>query len=433
MSRAIIEIKNLSKKYRISHQKGQAALRERIFDRIRNPLAMLKKAPFFSLKEDIWALKDVSFEVEEGEMVGLIGRNGAGKTTLLKILSRITYPTKGEACLRGRVGSLLELGTGFNLELTGRENIYFNGAILGMKRREIGKKFDEIVDFSGLDKFLDTPVKRYSSGMKMRIAFSVAAHLEPEILLVDEVLAVGDAQFQKKCLGKMEDVSKEGRTIVFVSHDLSAVRNLCNRTVLLDSGQNVMDGDSEKVISYYLGQNLSQGASVSEKELKGKIEGMRRENSSIYLKEISITDERGALRNAFRSDEAIVVKIGYECTQPVNDLRVILQVVNEENRPVLTTQNADDPNELSLYKRTPGIYKTSVVIPPNTFGDNRLYISVHMEHPAVDYLIVNKIMGFDVEFQGYNNMHYAKFGKTFLRPRLPWRTEFLKERQEDVQ
>src|SRR3989338_8619449 len=229
----IIQVKSISKRYRIRERLPYYSLRDEIVNTLRNPLKLVKR----NNREFIWALKNVSFNAREGEVLGIIGPNGAGKSTLLKILSRITPPTKGEIRLRGRVASLLEVGTGVHPELTGRENIYLNGTILGMKRREIKKKFDEIVAFAEIEKFLDTPVKRYSSGMYVRLAFAVAAHLEPEILLVDEVLAVGDAQFQKKCLGKMEDVANEGRTILFVSHNMAAVKSLCSRTILLDKGK----------------------------------------------------------------------------------------------------------------------------------------------------------------------------------------------------
>ncbi len=239
----ILEIQNLSKKYQLQHMAGgYLSLRERMV----NTLKFSKDQT-----EDFWALKDVSFEVQAGESIGIIGRNGAGKSTLLKILSKITPPTTGRIISRGRIASLLEVGTGFHPELTGRENIFFNGSLLGMKRMEIAAKFDEIVDFSGVEKFLDTPLKHYSSGMQLRLAFAVAAFLEPEILIIDEVLAVGDAEFQKKCLGKMEDVSKSGRTILFVSHNLGAVENLCKRAVLLDQGRILLANDVHKVIQSY--------------------------------------------------------------------------------------------------------------------------------------------------------------------------------------
>jgi lipopolysaccharide transport system ATP-binding protein len=240
----IIEIDRLSKKYRISHQPGgYLSLREKL-------LGAFKFEN--NSREDFWALKDLNFTIDEGESVGIIGRNGAGKSTLLKILSKITPPTKGKVIRRGRVASLLEVGTGFHPELTGRENIFFNGSLLGMKRREIVEKFDQIVDFSGVERFLDTPLKHYSSGMQLRLAFGVAAFLEPEILVIDEVLAVGDAEFQKKCIGKMEDVSKSGRTILFVSHNMAAVRSLCRRALLIDKGEVTYEGDAQATIDQYI-------------------------------------------------------------------------------------------------------------------------------------------------------------------------------------
>src|SRR3984885_5678461 len=281
MSDTVISVQNLGKKYRIRHQaegRRYTALRDVIAQKCAAPFRWLKKSPLradrgegqgevFDVSsnhqseivnpkstEDFWALKDVSFEVKQGEVLGIIGRNGAGKSTLLKILSRITEPTKGRVILRGRVASLLEVGTGFHNELTGRENIFLNGAILGMTQREIRSKFDEIVDFAGVERFLDTPVKRYSSGMYVRLAFAVAAHLEPEILVVDEVLAVGDAEFQKKCLGKMRDVAGHGRTGLFVSHNMAAVRALCGTSILLASGRLGLAGETGAVILRYVDQ-----------------------------------------------------------------------------------------------------------------------------------------------------------------------------------
>ncbi|NCN25874.1 hypothetical protein COT94_01805 [Candidatus Falkowbacteria bacterium CG10_big_fil_rev_8_21_14_0_10_37_14] len=242
-----IEVKNIGKKYRISHE---SQFFNTFRDKLAHPIQSIKqiKIP----KEDFWALTDVSFEVEEGDVLGIIGSNGSGKSTLLKILSRITPPTKGEAVMKGRVASLLEVGTGFHPELTGRENIYLSGIILGMKKVEIKKHFDEIVEFAGVEKFLDTPVKRYSSGMLVRLGFAVAAHLDSEILIVDEVLAVGDAEFQKKCLGKMDDLSKSGdRTILFVSHDINAVQTICNKGVCLKSGLVMKQGLVNEVAEFY--------------------------------------------------------------------------------------------------------------------------------------------------------------------------------------
>jgi lipopolysaccharide transport system ATP-binding protein len=245
-----VRVENLSKRYEIGAAKRRHdTLRDQIADGLKS--AFSRNGRTHQRKESIWAIKDISFEIKHGEVVGVIGRNGAGKSTLLKILSRITEPTSGYADIYGRVGSLLEVGTGFHWELTGRENVYLNGAILGMRKWEIDKKFDEIVAFSEVEKFLDTPVKHYSTGMQMRLAFAVAAHLEPEILIVDEVLAVGDAVFQKKCIGKMDDVAKQGRTVLFVSHNMAALKNLCGRALLLEAGRAVADGVCETVIDNY--------------------------------------------------------------------------------------------------------------------------------------------------------------------------------------
>ncbi|MBN1971009.1 MAG: ATP-binding cassette domain-containing protein [Candidatus Delongbacteria bacterium] len=253
-----IKIENLSKKYIIGHDNSlpYSTFRDTLadFGNKFNPVNWFKEQNQNS-KEEFWALKDINLEIKQGEKIGIIGRNGAGKSTLLKILSRITEPTTGSVKIKGRVASLLEVGTGFHPELSGRENIFLNGAILGMRKQEIKSKFDEIVDFSGVEKFLDTPVKRYSSGMYVRLAFAVAAHLEPEILLIDEVLAVGDAEFQKKCLGKMDDVAKQGRTVIFVSHNMAAVRQLCERGVLVEKGEVKYSGLTDTIVSQYISNN----------------------------------------------------------------------------------------------------------------------------------------------------------------------------------
>jgi homopolymeric O-antigen transport system ATP-binding protein len=261
-----IEAEGLSKRYRVGEmQAAYGTLRESMVHTVRR---LTGREHRDHSHEEIWALRDVSFGVAEGEVLGIIGRNGAGKSTLLKVLTRITAPTMGRAEIRGRVGSLLEVGTGFHPELTGRENIYLNGAILGMKRREIKQKLPEMVAFSGVEQFMDTPVKRYSSGMYVRLAFSVAAHFEPEILLVDEVLAVGDAEFQARCLGRMEDMGATGRTVLFVSHNMQAVSQLCDRAILLDGGQIVREGRSEEVVARYLQTSAGAGSSRSWPDLE---------------------------------------------------------------------------------------------------------------------------------------------------------------------
>lgn len=272
MSDTVIQVENLSKKYVLSHQQEASnfkTLRDVITDGAKSVGKKLKKSSgkdtSNSSREEFWALKDVSFEIKQGDRVGFLGRNGAGKSTLLKILSRIVEPTKGRITINGRVASLLEVGTGFHPELTGRENIFLNGAILGMSREEIKRKFDEIVAFAEVEKFLDTPVKRYSSGMYVRLAFAVAAHLEPEILIVDEVLAVGDVQFQKKCLGKMQDVSKDqGRTVLFVSHNMDAIQRLCSQCVMLERGRLTAQGDTDSIVARYMSNNSTIQASPNQ-------------------------------------------------------------------------------------------------------------------------------------------------------------------------
>ena len=432
-----IIVKNISKAYRIG-----IINRQTLQDEIRywwhktrghNPLEYMGKIgqPTSSIQHPVssnenpntfWALKDITFTVQPGEVLGIIGRNGAGKSTLLKILTRITEPTSGNAVINGRVASLIDVGTGFHPELTGRENIFLNGSILGMKKDEITKKFDEIVAFAEVGEFLDTPVKRYSSGMYVRLAFAVAAHLKVEILLVDEVLAVGDMKFQKKCLGKMRSVTDEGRTILFVSHNMAAIRNLCNRTFLLECGRLVSDTDTERAISQYLDRNLAEGAVVSSEALEGKMEGkINRDNPSIRLREVALIDQEGLPRNAFRSDEGIRISMTYECLNMVSNLWVIVQIVDEENRSILTTQNVDGPDGMRFYRREPGVYKSSCLIPPNTFGERRFYVSVQLIYPEVEHLVFNKVLGFDLTFRGYENV-YDGYNDSLVRPRLSWET-----------
>jgi len=427
MSETAIRVEGLSKQYRygvIGHGTLYKDLQS-WWARFRG-----KEDPNIRITSDIgpgldgelfWALQDISFDVQQGEVLGIIGRNGAGKSTLLKILSRVTTPTKGVVKIRGRIASLLEIGTGFHPELTGRENIYLNGAILGMTKAETKSKLDEIVDFSGLERFIDTPVKRYSSGMYVRLAFAVAAHLEPEILLVDEVLAVGDVEFQKKCLGKMDSVAKRGRTILFVSHNMAAIRNLCPQTMLIDKGKLLINSTTDEALTYYLNQNLLQGAVASEAEIEGRMEGViRRRNSFVRFKEISLLDQSGVCRKSFNSDEEIVVSIAFQCLRPVQNLFIMVNIVDENNVPILSTQNVDDPQVTECCHRLePGMYTTSCILPANTFGNMPFFISVHLICPKTEHLIVNKILEFEVKFKGYNNMYLGGKG-AFIRPQIPW-------------
>lgn len=302
----ILEVKHLSKQYSIGTDRTYKTFSDSFISAVRNPLKALKNS--HKLNNTFWALKDVNFKIERGEVVGVIGRNGAGKSTLLKILSRITYPTEGEIRIRGRVGSLLEVGTGFHPELSGRENIYFNGSILGMKRKEIDDKFDEIVKFSGVEKFLDTPVKRYSSGMQIRLAFSVAANLDPEILVVDEVLAVGDAAFQKKCLGKMREVSKDGKTVLFVSHNMAAVLALCSKAMVLNYGKIELPlSETSKAVETY----LSEIQSIESINLADRKD--RQGEGKIRMTKFGLFDRNGNEIYTPISGQHVEFRIYYEC------------------------------------------------------------------------------------------------------------------------
>lgn len=321
MSDVVIRVENLSKKYIIGHQKQEryTSFRDVLSNGAKSlwqGLTSDRKANLDDRSEEFWALKDVSFEIKQGDRVGIIGRNGAGKSTLLKILSRITEPTSGKISIKGRVASLLEVGTGFHPELTGRENIYLNGAILGMDRSEIKKNFDEIVAFAEVEKFLDTPVKRYSSGMYVRLAFAVAAHLEPEILIVDEVLAVGDAQFQKKCLGKMEDAAeKEGRTVLFVSHNLSTVQNLCSMGIYLQLGEIQLQGCTEQVIEKYLDESQNQIKSLNLKDRKD-----RKGTGKVKIIDFFITNHAGKRQEILSSGEDYIFVVEVEKSNSIEKL-----------------------------------------------------------------------------------------------------------------
>ena len=301
----------------------------------------------------IWALKDVSFEVKHGEAIGIIGRNGAGKSTLLKILSRITEPTHGRARVYGRVGSLLEVGTGFHPDLTGRENIYLNGTILGMKKREIDRKFDEIVEFSGVEKFIDTPVKRYSSGMRIRLGFSVAAHLEPEILIIDEVLAVGDAEFQRKCLGKMQDVAGAGRTVLFVSHNMVAVQSLCSRSLLLEQGGLIKDAPAAEVISAYL-QTSNSAQRMTEWSDPSAAPG----NEVVRIKRVAVTPrDRGEVSAAIEMDTPIQLAVAYWVLVGGRNLHLTFHLLNDQGIVVLTSgfrTSRHDAGEYAAVCEIPG-------------------------------------------------------------------------------
>jgi lipopolysaccharide transport system ATP-binding protein len=305
-----LEIQGLSKRYRIGRTQHGQMLREQLVELMKHPFGRRMEE-----EESIWALRDVSFDVDEGEVVGIIGRNGAGKSTLLKVLSKITYPTSGNVKVNGRVAALLEVGTGFHDELTGRENIYLNGSILGMRKREVDERFDGIVAFSGVEQFLDTPIKHYSSGMRLRLGFAVAAHLEPNVLIVDEVLAVGDAGFQKKCINAMEGLRKSGRTVLFVSHNLAAVENLCSRAIWIDAGKIRMDGPAKEVIMAYMGSFV--GERVSGSDLSGTEN--RLGTGEIRYTRLEYLSPDGTPCAMTRSGDALVLRFHYHAEKPILD------------------------------------------------------------------------------------------------------------------
>ena len=350
MDDAVIRIRDLSKSYRMGTFLPYGRVTESVSNFFRRPFHRSKESP-----EWIWALRNVNLDVRQGEVLGVIGRNGAGKTTLLKILSRITDPTEGIVELHGRVGSLLEVGTGFHPELTGRENVYLNGAILGMRREEIRRKFDPIVEFSEIDRFLDTPVKRYSSGMYIRLAFAVAAHLEPEILLVDEVLAVGDASFQAKCLGRLNDIAHEGRTVVFVSHNMGAITKLCTRVCWIDGGRLVADGAASDVVAKYLAASVSGDATWSAEDSREPDPGSSpAEDSSDHISddrtELRLTaacvrDAAGQPSAAVPFDQPFRVDVSYRVDDPIRDAAVVVLLIDASGNNVLESWDTDSSTE----------------------------------------------------------------------------------------
>jgi lipopolysaccharide transport system ATP-binding protein len=370
----IIEVKNIGKRYNITHQRGgYIALRDVVANVFKNPFAFLKhkarSAVGLEKKEEFWALKDVSFTVDKGEVIGIIGPNGAGKSTLLKILSQITPPTEGEIILRGKVGSLLEVGTGFHPELTGRENIFLNGAILGMIRREIAAKFDQIVEFAGIEKFLDTPVKYYSSGMYVRLAFSVAAHMEPDILIVDEVLAVGDTEFQKKCLGKMEEVTKkEGRTIIFVSHNLDAIERLCTKTFLLNKGRIIKSGETPEVINYYLKTDRTSNAIT---------EFVRNDNPDGQISKVTILDKDLKPRSRISVGERFFIDVELDVRRPIEKKTVFLNFFYHGDL-LLFSSEGDASGKYRDYSA--GKYRTRVEIPAFLFQIGVVFLNIGFKH-----------------------------------------------------
>ncbi|MDD5634012.1 MAG: ABC transporter ATP-binding protein [Candidatus Omnitrophica bacterium] len=432
MNNIAIKVKNLSKQYRIGEQQTKyRTIRETLTDAVQAPFRRIGKIlqghayGAADMDETIWALKDVSFEVKRGEVVGIIGRNGAGKSTLLKMLSRITEPTEGMAEIHGRVGSLLEVGTGFHPELTGRENIFLNGAILGMKKKEMVRKFDEMVSFAEIEKFIDTPVKFYSSGMYVRLAFAVAAHLEPEILLVDEVLAVGDAEFQKKCLGKMGDVAKGGRTVLFVSHNMLSLKNLCNKGVLLHSGRVVMENNIDAVISKYLDKDIKHAGETSWSSPE-----IAPGDDRVKLKAVRVISE-GNVTGEVDISKDFWIEIDYWNLEPNKQRMVFIHIHNSMGIWIISSGNLasltlnKDPWSYRPYPE--GVFRTACKIPGCLLNDGHYNISVYIAGSGMSNVIIAKkdVLSFSVLDTGLMREEYTGAWPTVIRPRLEWGTEQL--------
>jgi len=417
MADSIISAENLGKRYKLRHlaRKPSTSLREAISYRVNRLAARLKsgsgRPPAASeTAEEFWALQGVNFEIARGDVVGIIGRNGAGKSTLLKILSRITEPTEGRIRLRGRVASLLEVGTGFHPELTGRENIFLNGAILGMTKPEISSKFDEIVAFSEVEKFLDTPVKHYSSGMYVRLAFAVAAHLEPEILIVDEVLAVGDTEFQKKCLGKMKDVAGDGRTVLFVSHNLTAVSALCDRAILLKAGRVIQDGNAAEVIDGYL-KSTGQMSVVQWQGAEG--------DDYAQVLDASVC---GGGQGTLTTDQPITLELGLHVQQPIHGLVVGWEIWSQREQ-LLAYSAAYDTHSPPGQITQPGHYRLQMEIPADTLGAGGYKCCLDIGINNVRRIVPEKSICLDLHIEntaGIGRHNLTNYWINIFRPRWKW-------------
>jgi lipopolysaccharide transport system ATP-binding protein len=409
-----ITVENLSKRYEIGALRQETQLRDQLVRMLKSPFGKRTH------KEILWALRDVSFTVEQGEVVGIIGRNGAGKSTLLKILSKITYPTSGRVRARGRVAALLEVGAGFHEELTGRENIFLNGSVMGMKRREVAAKLEAIVEFSGMQRFLDTPIKRYSSGMRSRLGFAVAAHLEPDVLIVDEVLAVGDAAFQKKCIGAMHDLRGGGRTVLFVSHNMAAVENLCARGIWLAQGQIQLDGRARDVIEAYMASFAS--AESASKALSAAHD--RRGSGEIRFTRVELLSTNGDLQTVTRAGRGLVVRLHYEASQPIN--RPVFGVKLHTELGTLVTDTSTWLHGLDIPLLPAGEGHVELEIDALNVMPGRYYLSLLLESrlekrifDALDHALVLDVE--EAPIYGQSRRIDSRFGLVFFPQR--WRLD----------
>ncbi len=421
MADAVIHVENLGKRYRIGKRERYLALRDVLARAASAPVRLFRARKASSPDGDlarIWALRDVSFDVRQGEVVGIIGRNGAGKTTLLKILARVTKPTKGYAEVRGRMGSLLEVGTGFHPELTGRENVFLSGAILGMSKAEIERKFDEIVIFAEVEKFIDTPLKHYSTGMQMRLAFAVAAHLEPEILLVDEVLAVGDQQFQKKCLGKMSDVAKGGRTILFVSHNMGAISRLCDHGIWLENGRVKSIGPVQDVAVAYI-------RTASEANGERRWGESSASSESVCLRAGRVLQSEGHVACVVDMREQFQIEIEYEIRNPVSHLRVCVRVAAADGTVVFTSSDDRSP-QWDGRPREPGKYVSRCSVPGNLLNEGRYTLTLSADTPFVKtFFFEENAITLDVERTRDAGTRYPERWPGLVCPELKWDVEIL--------
>ncbi|MCX6055485.1 MAG: ABC transporter ATP-binding protein [Chloroflexi bacterium] len=418
MSNFAIKVDDIGKQYKIFLETNRyQTLREKIVDTLKSPLKALLNP---TGSETFWALRNISFEVPKGMVMGVIGKNGAGKSTLLKILSRVVEPTEGYAEIHGRVGSLLEVGTGFHPELTGRENVYLNGAIIGMHRKEIDKKFDEIIAFSEIEKFIDTPVKRYSSGMYMRLAFAVSAHLEPEILIVDEVLAVGDAEFQKKCLGKMSDVAGEGRTVLFVSHNMSAVTRLTKECIILEHGKITMRAPSHEAVDYYLSHDYEKGG--ERRWLSAEIPASADPFRPIALR---VKNSKGNTADSIRSTDSMTIEVEYDLLSSITGLRVGIYLMSVRGEFVFTSFDTDDPVKFSQFsERKAGHYLSRCSIPADMLNEGNFVLGLNASvFQRKRYFQDTNAVVFNVNPTGAPGMHWAEARQGVTRPRLEWSIE----------
>jgi lipopolysaccharide transport system ATP-binding protein len=420
MSEYAIRVENLGKQYRIGVQVDRyRTLRDTITSAATWPLRALRRQ-LPSSADTIWALREVTFDVRKGQVLGVIGRNGAGKSTLLKILSRVTEPTEGYAAITGRVGSLLEVGTGFHPELTGRENISLNGAVLGMRRAEINAKFDEIVEFAGVSKFIDTPVKRYSSGMYLRLAFSVAAHLEPEILVVDEVLAVGDAEFQRKCLGKMSDVAQAGRTVLFVSHNMSAILRLTEEAIVLDKGRIIHRAPTQEAVDYYMASGFSQTG-----ERAWTDDEVPPTSAPFRPIALRVCDPRGAVADTVRSVEPLTIEMEYRLDAPIQGLRVGVYLLTIRGEVVFTSFDTDSPDQYDRFATRPaGRYLSRCQVPADYLNEGQYVLGMNASAFRVKrYFQDERALAFTVDAAGAPGMQWLEPRLGLVRPGLDWRIE----------